>query len=98
MTSIEDLKNAVEAVIDTSEQPSDVLFGLNVCLPVKTLSQSIGVDAVKTLAGSAIVWTSPVYQRPLKHFFVFFEFEEICRCLKVTIDSVSFDFLPRFQA
>lgn len=90
MTDVSDVKDAVEAVIDASNQPSDILFGLNVCLPVKSLADAFDVSTVRTLAQAQIVWTSPLYQQPAQYFCIFFEFEEVCRCLKVTLDEVTY--------
>jgi len=92
MTDLESLRDAVTAVIDASDEVSDVLFGLNVCLPVKSLSQTVGVETVKQLTTASIVWVSPIYHSECgSEFHILFEFDSLSRCLQVTLDSVVYE-------
>jgi hypothetical protein len=95
MHTLEEMRNNIGTVVTESQNTAEAIFGVNVHLPVHSLSREIGVQTMKQLVDSDIIWISPLYHRPKQQFLIFFEFESQTRCLKVFEDTVIYDEKPR---
>lgn len=85
--SVEKQHKIVSKVVQNSETIKDVIFGINVELPINSLLSESNFPRQK-LIQSDIVWVSPVTNHS---FSIFFETTSHTYCVDVSNNSISYN-------